>query len=253
MKITNTPGPIRTTPARPIRKVGGVSSVAGYQKTGDVSAAAQVSDVVDVNPGLLEEMTPRVQEAFKGLLAEVENLRRELSQTRKKMQELEEQADSDALLPILNRRAFVRELNRMISFAERYGTPSTVVFFDLNDMKLINDQFGHEAGDRALHHVAQILLSNIRGTDVVARIGGDEFGVLLAQADDKTGAEKAADLAQVIHETPFEVIENQGLNLNLAHGHYTFQGTDNPLDALAKADERMYQNKQEMKGAGNVR
>lgn len=249
MKITNSPGLIRTAPSRPVKKAGSVSNVS----KASIPGATGVSDVVNIDTIPPEEMTPRVQAALMGLMEEVEKLRQELRQTRKKMRELEEVADNDALLPILNRRAFVRELNRMISFAERYGTPSTVVFFDLNDMKLVNDQFGHEAGDRALQHVSQLLLANIRGTDVVARIGGDEFGVLLAQADDQTGTEKAAFLAKAIHETPFEVIEGQGLNLNLAHGHYTFHGNDNPLDALAKADERMYQNKRSMKGADNIR
>lgn len=141
----------------------------------------------------------------------------------------------------------------MISFAERYGTPSSLVFFDLNDMKLINDQFGHEAGDRALQHMANILLSKIRGTDVVARLGGDEFGVLLAQADDNTAHEKAAALAEAITTVPFEVVDGQGLNLKLAFGVYTFHGNDNPSDALARADEAMYENKKEMKGPDNVR
>lgn len=249
MKITNTPGLTRAAPARPVRKAGSVSATSRAR----IPGATGVHDVVNIDTIPAEEMTPRVQAALMGLMEEVEKLRQDLRQTREKMRELEEMADNDTLLPVLNRRAFVRELNRMISFAERYGTPSTLVFFDLNDMKLINDQFGHEAGDRALQHVAQLLLSHIRGTDVVARIGGDEFGVLLAQADDTRGAEKAAFLAQMIHETPFEVVEGQGVNLNLAHGHYTFNGSDNPLDALAKADERMYHNKRSMKGEGNIR
>lgn len=250
MKITNTPGVIRSTPTRRVGKTGGVSA---YQKAGAASASTPISDVIDVQSIPPEEMTPRVQAALMGLMEEVETLRQELNQTKQRMKELEEMADSDDLLPVLNRRAFVRELNRMISFAERYGTPSTLVFFDLNDMKTINDEFGHEAGDRALNHVAQLLLAEIRGTDVVARIGGDEFGVLLAQADDQIGKEKAEHLAQIIYDTPFEVSEGQGMNLNLAHGHYTFTGTDTPVDALAIADERMYQNKKDMKGEDKVR
>ncbi|WND03093.1 GGDEF domain-containing protein [Temperatibacter marinus] len=252
MKITNSPGMIRSASSRAVKKTGSVKNADSVGRA-TIPGSTGVNDVVNIDAIPAEEMTPRVQAAFMALMEEVEKLRQELKQTRKKMKELEEVADNDALLPVLNRRAFVRELNRMISFAERYGTPSTLVFFDLNDMKVINDEFGHEAGDRALQHVSQLLLANIRGTDVVARIGGDEFGVLLAQADDVRGAEKAEYLAKAIHETPFEVLEGKGVHLNLAHGHYTFNGDDNPVEALAKADERMYHNKRSMKGEGNVR
>jgi hypothetical protein len=66
-------------------------------------------------------------------------------------------ADQDMLLPILNRRAFVRELSRFIGFAERYGTPASVVYFDLNNFKHINDAHGHAAGDSVLQHFASLL------------------------------------------------------------------------------------------------
>ncbi len=250
MKITNTSGPFRATQLKKTKKAGKVQAATAAYGSGAARAVTDTVEVLGIPP---EEMTPHVQQAIMGLMAEVDNLRKELQQTKAKISALEELADSDSLLPILNRRAFVRELNRMISFAERYGTPSSLVFFDLNDMKQINDQFGHEAGDRALQHTAHILLANIRGTDVVARLGGDEFGVLLAQSDEKTGIEKAENLATAIRATPFEVIEGQGFNLNLAHGVYTFHGSDNPSDALARADEAMYENKKEIKGEENVR
>lgn len=198
-----------------------------------------------------EEMTERVQHAILSLMQEVDNLRQELDRTNRRLREMEDVADTDALLPIPNRRAFVRELSRMISFAERYGTPSTLMFIDLNDMKMINDKFGHEAGDKALFHVARLLVDNVRTTDVIARLGGDEFGVILAQADETVGAEKSKSLADIITNNPL-TLDGEQINMSLAFGTYTFRSGDKPDEAIDKADKAMYENKREMKD-GNTR
>jgi diguanylate cyclase (GGDEF)-like protein len=246
MKITNTPGVYRTAPTREVRRTSSTSSATS------ASAPRQIDDTVNVQAIPPEEMTPRVQRAIMSLMEEVDSLRRELEHTQRRLREMEDMADTDALLPVPNRRAFVRELNRMISFAERYGAPSTLVFIDLNDMKQINDQYGHEAGDKALFHVARLLTENVRGTDVIGRLGGDEFGVILAQADENVGAEKAASLAQLIADNPMQ-LGNDMIRMSLAYGTYTFRSGDHPDDALDKADKAMYENKKEQKGEDNVR
>src|SRR5262245_54429499 len=89
------------------------------------------------------ELTPRVRKAIGTLVEEVDRLRREVEQARHRLEEMALAADQDMLLPVLNRRAFVREIARFIAFAERYGTPSTVLYFDLNDFKALNDNYGH--------------------------------------------------------------------------------------------------------------
>ncbi len=246
MKITNTPGVIRTGPARPTRKAGSATSA------GPVSSTRNINDTVQISAIPPEEMTERVQKAILGLMEEVDTLRRELDFTNRRLREMEDIADTDALLPIPNRRAFIRELNRMISFAERYGTPSTLVFIDLNDMKKINDEYGHDVGDKALFHVARLMTENIRGTDVIGRLGGDEFGVLLAQADEEIGKQKAQNLANVIDETP---LQHDGIEIkmSLAFGTYTFKSGDQPDEAIHKADQAMYEHKREKKGEGNIR
>jgi diguanylate cyclase (GGDEF)-like protein len=247
MKVTNTPGVMRTAPSRPVRRTDKTGSAS------DAGAARQIHDTVQVTTIPPEEMTPRVQQAIMSLMAEVDTLRRELDATNRRLREMEDMADTDALLPVPNRRAFIRELNRMISFAERYGTPSTLMFIDLNDMKVINDQHGHEAGDKALFHVARLLVDNIRSTDVVGRLGGDEFGVILAQADDQIGANKAASLAQVIADNPLTLADGSTVRMSMAYGTYTFRQGDQPDDALDKADKAMYENKKEQKGDSEPR
>lgn len=246
MKVTSTPGLVRTAPTRAVGRAGKTDSAT------EAAAPRRIEDTVQVLGIPPEEMTEHVQKAIMSLMAEVDNLRRELDKTNRRLREMEDVADTDTLLPIPNRRAFVRELNRMISFAERYGTPSTLMFIDLNDMKLINDKFGHDAGDKALFHVARLLADHVRSTDVIGRLGGDEFGVILAQADETVGAEKANALARMISETPLQ-LDDEAVNMSMAYGTYTFRSGDEPHEALDKADRAMYEAKREMKGEDNVR
>lgn len=246
MKISNTPGVARAAPTRPANRTGKATPAS------DAPAARRIEDTVQVHSIPPEEMTERVQSAIMSLMQEVDSLRQELDKTSKRLREMEDVADTDALLPIPNRRAFVRELNRMISFAERYGTPSTLMFIDLNDMKNINDKYGHDAGDKALFHVARLLVDNVRTTDVVGRLGGDEFGVILAQADEKIGAEKATSLADIIAQNALE-LNGEIVSMTLAFGTYTFRSGDKPDDALDKADKAMYENKRDMKSADTMR
>ena len=177
------------------------------------------------------------------LVDEVDKLRRELRESRTRVERLEHLADQDALVPVANRRAFVREMSRLISFSQRYGAPSGVLYFDLNGMKAINDTFGHTAGDQALLKVAHALLENVRESDLVGRLGGDEFGVLLAQADEETANEKAAILAQAISETPL-IWEGAEIWLSVAYGIYCFKPGEDVGTALANADKAMYAHKQ---------
>ena len=111
-------------------------------------------------------------------------------------------ADQDMLLPILNRRAFVREITRFTSFADRYGTPSSLIYFDLDNFKTVNDAHGHAAGDAVLRHIADLIIGQIRETDVFARIGGDEFGVILAHVTADQATKKGASLAKALRDHP---------------------------------------------------
>jgi len=126
------------------------------------------------------EFTPRVRAAVASLMQQSDELRRELAEARARLEETARTADQDMLLPVLNRRALVREISRFIGFADRYGTPSTLLYFDLDDFKTVNDEFGHAGGDSVLSHFSNLVAGQIRDSDVFGRIGGDEFAVILA-------------------------------------------------------------------------
>jgi diguanylate cyclase (GGDEF)-like protein len=169
-------------------------------------------------------------------------LRDELAKARGRIASLERLADEDSLTPVANRRAFVRQLTRMIAFTHRYGVPASVVYFDINNMKQINDEHGHPAGDAALRHIATVLRENIRSSDIVGRLGGDEFGVILAQTDEEQAHGKAAALAAAIAATPVRW-EDLIIAVSTAYGVHAFSGSDDPQHAIEAADRAMYQQK----------
>lgn len=151
------------------------------------------------------ELTPAVLGALQTLAGEIDELRNEVGRLKARLTEVENMADRDALTPLLNRRAFVRELGRAQTFSRRYGAPASLVYFDLDAFKAINDRFGHAAGDAAIQTVAERLLGHVRESDVVGRMGGDEFAVILVQADQARAEAKAAALADAIEREPVQV------------------------------------------------
>jgi len=207
-------------------------------------SAKAIGDAVSIMGVPEAELTPKVRTAIMGLLRDVDRLRQELDLQRERVRHLEQLADQDAMVPMANRRAFVRELSRMIAFAERYETPSSLLYFDINRLKEINDTLGHAAGDAVIRHVANTLIGNVRESDIVGRLGGDEFAVLLSHADRTAAEDKAATLACTIETQPF-AWEGDPIPLRIAYGSYTFTGGEDAAVALDAADRAMYARKME--------
>ena len=180
--------------------------------------------------------------AMAQLLAENEGLRAALDAMRARVEELERLADSDTLTPLPNRRVFVREVERVARQVARYATPAAVMFVDVNALKSINDAHGHQAGDAALIHVAAILKREVRATDVVARIGGDEFGLLLDHLDAEAAATKALSLVTVLANEPLDLGARR-LPVGLAVGLTMIRAEDSVDAILARADSDMYATK----------
>ena len=155
------------------------------------------------------------------------------------MAEAERLADRDPLTPVLNRRAFVRELQRGAAFCARYGAPASLVYIDLDGFKAVNDRFGHAAGDAALAVVADILAGAVRESDVVGRLGGDEFAVLLAQADTASGEAKAAALTALIADSAV-VFEGHAIALSASAGVRAYEPGLDAARWLAEADAAMF-------------
>ena len=176
------------------------------------------------------------------LLEQIARLKADVARLEEKVSELDRLAHLDALIPIANRRGMARELEKMIARRERYDTAAAVLFVDLDGLKLLNDSFGHEVGDAALVHVAQQLLSGVRTTDCVARVGGDEFCVLLDHADETSAAETAGRLVNLVAGHEF-LFNGQPVPLSVAIGLTVVERGDTPGAVLARADQAMYRQK----------
>ena len=200
------------------------------------STAPAIPDIVE------GELSPELKGAVSRLTADRDRLRAELAKARARITSLERLADEDALAPVANRRAFVRQLSRMIAYAHRYGVPASLVYFDVNNMKQINDTHGHAAGDAALCHIAKVLRDNIRSSDIVGRLGGDEFGVVLAQSDRTQAESKAGALAEAIAATPLRW-GTADLSVTAAYGVRVLAETDDAQHAIEAADRAMYAQK----------
>jgi diguanylate cyclase (GGDEF)-like protein len=181
-----------------------------------------------------EELTPAVRAAIGALADRNELLRAALAETRARLDEVEELADTDPLTPSANRRRFLRDLEQAAARAERHGTPAALLLIDLTGLKRLNETHGHTAGDAVLIHVARLLASLVRSTDQVARIEGDKFGLILDHLDHNSAIETADRIAHCIAETPVE-LGGTRLTLRAAIGIATILPGDGIEDVLARA------------------
>ncbi len=173
------------------------------------------------------------------LSGEIEVLRSALAVMRARVAELEQLADTDTLTPLPNRRAFERELERALSTVGRHGEASAVLFIDLNGLKNINDTHGHKAGDAVILHVARELRAHVRLSDVVGRIGGDEFAIILNRVTKRAALNKARALSQHLSETLVD-IGQAVLPVGIACGVAMIRAEDSVESVLARADDAMY-------------
>lgn len=158
--------------------------------------------------------------------------------------ELSRQAFSDALTGLPNRRAFTARFDELLARARRQGEPLSLLVFDLDHFKQVNDRHGHAAGDAVLRHVATVVGAASRGEDIFARIGGEEFACLLPGLDGAAAAAVAERLRAQLAEVP-ALIGGQALNVTLSGGLATFPRDGDNWDRLfSEADARLYEAKQ---------
>jgi len=171
----------------------------------------------------------------------------DVTEEQKVLQEAEQHAEVDSLTSIYNRRRFDQDLKRLVAQADRDRTQLALLMFDLDDFKPINDLYGHACGDKVLRQVAQTLLQQLRRNEVLYRIGGDEFAVLLINASDEEMVIIAERIVHTIHSLQIECsgeLANVGCSMGIARYPRDANSIQNLLEL---ADHAMYEAKQQGK------
>lgn len=168
-------------------------------------------------------------------------LERSLREAERQVQSLQALAFHDELCGIYNRRAFNDELQRLTDMAQRYGGEAAVIVIDVDNFKTINDRHGHAVGDTALVAVAQVLKSSIRSSDLLARIGGDEFALIMHHIDETSVHRKITDIKDRVAAMQIDTPAGL-LALTISAGH-SMVSVGLAHEAVRSADHAMYRNK----------
>jgi diguanylate cyclase (GGDEF)-like protein len=128
-----------------------------------------------------------------------------MSEMRARLEEMEQASERDALTGLPNRPSFMRALERTVSRANRHGTPAALLYLDLDGLQAINARHGQIAGDAALIHVAKLLSDLVRTSDFAARVGGDEFAIILDHLDSDSAIETSDRIGRCIAENPLDL------------------------------------------------
>jgi diguanylate cyclase (GGDEF)-like protein/PAS domain S-box-containing protein len=163
-------------------------------------------------------------------------------------------ADHDTLTGLINRRRFGEEVQRTIETSDRFGDTGAVLFLDLDHFKHVNDAYGHSAGDAYLTEFAGLLRDATRSTDIVSRLSGDEFAILLARTTIDDAKALAAKIRGMTADLPVRVAPNLDFRLTVSIGiaEITSGASENAADLLVDADLAMYEAKQAGRDAVRV-
>jgi two-component system cell cycle response regulator len=149
----------------------------------------------------------------------------------------------DGLTQIFNKRYFLETIEREIARSHRYRRELSLVMFDIDHFKKINDSFGHLAGDYVLKHLAQTVKTRIRREDCFARYGGEEFSIVLPEIDGLNSKPFAEKIRQLVENTDFR-FENTSMPITISMGVATLDGdSTDPAALIKQADDRLYEAK----------
>jgi len=186
-----------------------------------------------------------------GTKAIIRRLKRELAQARKQIEELQASAEMDFLLGIYNRRGFQRELDRAIAYIKRYRASGALIVLDVDHLKPVNDTFGHAAGDQVLKAIVATIAHQVRASDVIGRLGGDEFGLLLWNLSETDARAKAAALEQAVDQLSF-VFGGRTVSAGVSAGVAILDAHADAVRAFEEADRAMYVRKAQRRHEGNT-
>jgi diguanylate cyclase (GGDEF)-like protein/PAS domain S-box-containing protein len=197
----------------------------------DVSKDGRVIDV---------SLTDSAVRGSEGAIIGVSRIARDIGARKRMERELRHLAEHDWLTGLYNRRRLIPELDRCIAYARRYQRSGAVLMLDIDNFKLVNDNEGHDAGDRALKSVAEVLTRRARDTDIVAGLGGDEFAIVLPEATEEQALKFALDIRSLLCERAIGPPIYASIGISL----FTPEQEITAGDALIAADIAQYEAKE---------
>ena len=183
-----------------------------------------------------EHLTPEVDKAIETLMAEIGMLRAEHERLRERLAQFESQIDHHSILPVLSRRAFLRQLAHVIERAGQLPTPASLLMLSVLNADSIRQRYGLAARDRALAHLVDVAKGTLYPTDIVGSLGGNDLGIVLIVAGEGVARERARHLREAIAGRPF-AWQNQPIRLEVACGIASLAAGIDPEAAIAAADQ----------------
>jgi diguanylate cyclase (GGDEF)-like protein/PAS domain S-box-containing protein len=213
-----------------------------HDDSGELLGAVNVLVDITERKRVEGELERLVAERTAELEVANEELRHHMAERRVLERRLEYRATHDYLTDLHNQASFYEHLSRALSRARRGGGKLALLFVDLDDFKLVNDSLGHQEGDRMLRTVAQRLRGCLRGSELAARVGGDEFAVVLEDVADASEAVRVAERLQERLRVPFDVGDGHRMYTSASIG-IALGAQERPLELVRAADLAAYRAK----------
>ncbi len=237
-----------------VERIGSMSSstgrfyeqVGGYQKR--IEGATDFETLSTVIEGLLADTQivradiERSREELVAARKKVETYEARVQQLEKELTQVSALVQKDPLTFALNRRGLEEAFRIETARATRYGAPLGFVMLDLDDFKKLNDSLGHVAGDRALIHLASLVQATVRPTDFIARLGGEEFALLLPATDVGEAATAAERLQRELTKRGFQ-FEGRPWTLTFSAGAVQWRSGESLEEMIRRADRALYEAK----------
>jgi len=206
-----------------------VASIASILPLGGTSVGAERRGAAGEDRVSLRQVTERMRQ-----------LEHEVDAQRARIAELEAQVTTDPLIGLLNRRGLERQFGAALSAARRHGHEGLVVFIDVDGFKSINDRHGHPAGDLVLYEIARTIAANVRDSDLVARVGGDEFVAVLVNATPEEARSRGYRLKRLLDNLTVDA-QGRRIAVRASVGMAAYDGRRTGHAVLAEADAAMYE------------